>query len=371
VAAADRDAGALTVLDRLKRTAYRSAVGAAALAALPFRQRRAIAVSYGGARAGDAGGPLVKRRILGARFPEQRFGYSLLYILSNAIYLPQSVIDAVHRARVPIVLNQNGVFYPSWYPDGWERENARMAAVHRVASHVLYQSAFCRSCAERYLGRRDGPSEILYNAVDVAHFTPAEPGERPFTFLVTGKIGSSTAYRLISSIEGLAAARRGGLDVRLTVAGVVEPEIEAQARALAGGHGIADHVDFTGPYDGAGAPQVYRAADAYLMTKHNDPCPNVVLEALASGLPVLYSRSGGVPELVGDEAGVPLSVPETFDDTPTPAPAAIAAGMARIIAGREDMSRAARTRAVERFGLTAWLDRHERIFRDLLERAGK
>ncbi len=355
-----------------QRTFYRWAMGAAALGGLPFRRREVIAVSYGGARAGDAGGPLVKRRILGERFPDHRFGYSLFYILSNAIYLPQGVIDAVHRARVPIVLNQNGVFYPSWYPDGWQRENARMAAVHRIASHVLYQSAFCRSCAERYLGRRDGTSEILYNAVDVEHFTPAAANERagPFTFLVTGKIGSSTAYRLTASIEGLAAARRGGADVRLTVAGVVERQIEAQARMLAEQQGIADHVAFTGPYSGATAPAIYRAADAYLMLKHNDPCPNVVLEALATGLPILYSRSGGVPELVGDEAGVPLPVPETFDDTPTPVPAAIAAGMARIVEGREAMSRAARARAVERFGLTAWLDRHERLFRDLLGHPG-
>jgi glycosyltransferase involved in cell wall biosynthesis len=356
----------------LQRNLYRWTMGAATLMALPLpRDRRAVAVSYGGARAGDAGGPLVKRRILGARFPEHRLGYSLLYILSNAIYLPQRVIDAVHRARVPIVLNQNGVFYPSWYPEGWERENARMAAVHRVASHVLYQSAFCRGCAERYLGRRDGPSEILYNAVDVDHFTPAarSNGSQPFTFLVTGKIGSSTAYRLISSIEGIAAARRGGLDVRLTVAGIVERNIAAQTQALAERHGITDNVVFTGPYDGATAPDVYRAADAYLMTKHNDPCPNVVLEALASGLPILYARSGGVPELVGDNAGVSLPVPETFDDVPTPKPDAIAAGMARIIASREEMGQAARMRAVERFGLAAWLDRHDRLFRDLLERA--
>jgi glycosyltransferase involved in cell wall biosynthesis len=360
------------VLHDAQRALYRWAMGATTLAGLPFRRRDAIAVSYGGARAGEAGGPLVKRRILGSRFPEHRFGYSLLYILSNAIYLPQSVVDAVHRARVPIVVNQNGVFYPSWYPDGWERENARMAEVHRVASHVLYQSAFCRSCAERYLGRREGPSEILYNAVDIAHFTPAVPAERaqPFTFLVTGKIGPSTAYRLSSSIDGLAAAHRGGLDVRLTVAGVVAPEVEMQAQALADRHGIADRVVFSGPYDGAGAPDIYRAADAYLMTKHNDPCPNVVLEALACGLPILHSASGGVPELVGDEAGVPLRVPATFDGTPTPPPAAIAAGMERIIAGREQMSRAARARAVERFGLAAWLDRHERLFGDLIVRSG-
>lgn len=358
----------IRVPDDAQRALYRWAMGAVALAGLPFTRRGRVAVSYGGARAGDAGGPLVKRRILGERFPEHRVGYSLLYVLSNAIHLPGRVLAALHRARVPIVLNQNGVFYPSWYPQGWERENARMAAVHRMASHVLYQSAFCRRCAERFLGRRDGPSEILYNAVDVERFTPPDraPEPRPFTFLVTGKIAAATAYRLAASIEGLAAARRGGLDLRLAIAGTLDPAVEAEARALAGRHGLGDAVRFAGPYDGAGAPAVYRAADAYLMLKHNDPCPNTVLEALASGLPVLYGNSGGVPELVGAEAGVPLPVPDTFEGTPTPAPAAVAAGMAQVIARRDAMSEAARSRAVAHFGLAAWLERHERLFAALV-----
>lgn len=349
------------------RALWRAVVGAGALAALPWRTRDgSIAVFYGGAMAGDVGGPLVKRAILGQRFPERRVGFSLAYILSNAIYLPQSAVETLQRAGIPIVLNQNGVFYPSWYPEDWKRENARMAAVHRIADHVLYQSTFCRRCAERYLGPRQGASEILYNAVDVEHFSPGERDPKPFTFLVTGKIGASTAYRLTSSIDGLAAARRDGLDVRLVIAGHVERTVEAQARALADRHDIVDNVIFTGTYDRAEAPAIYRSADAYLMTKHNDPCPNVVLEAMSTGLPIVYSASGGVPELVGDEAGVGLEVPETFDDTPTPAPAAISAAMAQVIAGREAMGAASRKRAIARFGVASWLDRHQQVFETLL-----
>ena len=37
---------------------------------------------------------------------------------------------------------------------------------------------------------------------------------------------------------------------------------------------------------------------------HNDPCPNTVLEALSCALPVVYSNTGGVPELVGPDCGV-------------------------------------------------------------------
>jgi glycosyltransferase involved in cell wall biosynthesis len=352
----------------LARTLYRGAVGAGTLAALPLRGRdKRIAVFYGGARVGSLGGPLVKVGLLSQRFPERRIGFSLFYLLSNAIYLPQGVIDHTLRAGVPVALNQNGVFYPAWYPQGWEQENARMARLHAAASHVFYQSEFCRRCALRFLGARGGPAEVLYNAVDTERFTPAhDVVRRPFTFLLTGKISKVTGYRVTSAIEGLAAARRGGLDLRLTVAGAIDPDVDAAVRALAQQRGLAAAVAFTGPYTGQDAPGIYRSADAYLITKHNDPCPNVVLEALASGLPVLYAASGGVPELVGEAAGIGLPVEESFHKDLWPSPDAIADGMARIITSRETMARAARARATESFGQNPWLDRHEALFRKLV-----
>jgi glycosyltransferase involved in cell wall biosynthesis len=309
--------------------------------------------------------------MLARRFPNRLLGFSLLYILSNAIYLSRSVIGAVASAGVPIVLNQNGVYYPAWYPQDWKHENARMAYVHETANHVLYQSEFCRRCAQKFLGERAGPSTILYNAVDTETFVPAEMplAERAFTFLVTGKFGNATAYRLTASIEGLAAARKGGLDIRLRIAGLVDPIVEKQMRALVDRLAVVDTVDWTGPYAHGDAPEIYRSADAYLMLKHNDPCPNVVIEAMACGLPVLYSASGGVPELVGEEAGIALPVPDTFEYNPAPNAQAVAQGMAHIIASRDTMSRLSRQRALARFSLTAWLDRHGALFAQLVSGA--
>ena len=353
------------------RAGYRGLIGAATCAALPLRARDGkLAVFYGGARPGDLGGTLVKVRLLQSRFPEYRLGFSLLYVLSNGIYLPQFVVDRVRAAGVPVVLNQNGVFYPGWYPHGWERENARMAKVHAAADYVFYQSEFCRRRAEQFLGERAGRSEILYNAVDTRRFTPdtAAAQNRPFTFLATGKFGASTAYRLSSSIAGLAAARAAGLDVVLRIAGLIEPAVESAARAQVKALGVSNLVTFSGPYTGTQAPDVYRLAHAYLMTKHNDPCPNAVLEAMASGLPILYSASGGVPEQVGPEAGIGLPVPETFDQDMAPEADAIAEGMTRIVERRDQMAAAARARTVERFDLSHWFARHETVFRSLVER---
>ena len=350
------------------RTAYRFFTGVTTLAALPFRGRaQKIAVSYGGARSGDYGGTLVKIRLLQKHFPERRLGYSLFYLLSNAIYLPQFVIDQIKRSGVPVVFNQNGVFYPGWYPDRWERENARMAGVHAAADYVFYQSEFCKRCAEKFLGRRSGKSEVLFNAVDTGHFAPSKSVSGfPYTFLVTGKFGETTAYRLSSSVAGLAAARRGGLDIRLTIAGLIDRNVEAAIRNEVERLEIQGAVKFIGPYSNVEAPNVYRSANAYLMTKYNDPCPNTVLEAMASGLPILYSDSGGVPEQVGAQAGIALPMPETFETDLAPNAEEIARGMAQVIKDHDRMAVAARARAVERFDLAHWLARHEAIFRVLL-----
>lgn len=353
----------------LARSAYRLANGATTLASLALPRPSNVKIFYGGARSGDGGGPLVKARLLKEHFPDTRLGFSLVYLLSNALYLPDVVISVLKRRGVPVVLNQNGVFYPAWYPEGWERENARMATAYHQASHVFWQSDFCRRCADRFLGERRDPGEVLFNATDTDRFvpraTPREPG--PFVFLVTGKIGRSTAYRLESSIEGVAAARRGGLDVVLRIAGSVSADVLAEMRTKSDRLGLGNAITFDGPYAGQDAPDIYQAADAYLMTKHNDPCPNVVIEAMACGLPVLYSASGGVPELVGPDAGVGLPVEESFEQSLAPTGAAIAEGFAVIMAGRETMAQAARKRAVENFGLSDWIARHSAVFERLVQ----
>ena len=160
----------------------------------------------------------------------------------------------------------------------------------------------------------------------------------------------------------------GGLDVQLDIAGIMSLDVAAAAHAQIGRLGLSEAVRIKGPYTGTQAPAIYQAADAYLMTKHNDPCPNAVLEALACGLPVLYSASGGVPEQVGDRAGIGLPVPETFEEDVTPDPDAMAEGMARVIQGRAGMAQSARERAVARFDLKDWLNRHDAVFHSQLKK---
>jgi glycosyltransferase involved in cell wall biosynthesis len=357
------------LLKSLLRSGWRAALLAQTLAATPLSGGGGgPRVFYGGARAGNVGGPLVKVKRLKEYFPEHAWTFNLVYALSNAPYLSAAALDWLRWRKIPIVLNQNGVFYPGWYAGDWKGMNAVMARAYHRADHVFWQSDFCRRAADRFLGQRQGPGEVLFNAIDTRRFRPAEARpERPFSFLVTGKIDAHIAYRLEATVAGLAAARAAGLDARLIVAGWVADAARAAAEDRIAQLGLKGAVTFTGAYTQEGAPAVYQSADAYVMTKYLDPCPNTVLEALACGLPVLYSASGGVPELVGAEAGVGLPLPEEWEAIHAPTAEAIGEGMLAVAKTAPAMSVAARARAVAEFDIAPWIDRHARIFRSLLE----
>ena len=329
-----------------------------------------IRLFYGGARAGNFGGPQVKIRRLAEYFPQHHWQYNIAYLLSNTPYLSRRALDWLRMRRIPIVLNQNGVYYSGWFGGDWQKMNKAMALAYHRADYVFWQSQFCRRAADHFLGKRERPGEVLFNAIDTRnHFRPADMRQdRPFTFLLTGKIDMHMAYRVESTIAGLRIARDAGLDCRLLVAGWIESTALARVKRLVTKLNLSEQVDFSGPYTQNAAPEIYRSADAYVMTKYLDPCPNTVLEAMACGLPVLYSDSGGVPELVGPKAGVGLYVPESWDTViHIPKPEEIGLGMLKIANHSLEMGISARQRAEFEFEIENWIKRHRDIFQKLLE----
>ena len=358
------------IAKQLMRGAYRSVCGFHTIANSIVPRNKAMRVFYGGALSGDVGGPLVKVQRLSAEFPNTRWGYDLVYLLSNTPYLPTYALRFLRWQGIPTVLNQNGVFYPAWFAGDWASRNALMAIAHREARWVFYQSNFARRCSEIYLGKRTGSSEVLYNAVDTGRFIPATREGLKFRFLHTGKIGTDMGYRVHAVIRGLASARRSGLDAELLVAGALSPDVRSSATEMARSYGIEDNVLLRGPYTQREGPQVYADADAYISMTFNDVCPNAVLEALACGLPVVHSNSGGVPELVGSEAGVGVDCPQSFEQVHVPDPDAIGQAMIKVVDNHARMSHAARDRCVERFDMKHWIKRHTEVFAELLGNQG-
>jgi glycosyltransferase involved in cell wall biosynthesis len=91
-----------------------------------------------------------------------------------------------------------------------------------------------------------------------------------------------------------------------------------------------------------------------------------VLEAMACGLPVVYSASGGTPELVGPDAGVGIYAPLDWDRDHPPDPCELARAVVNVSRDLDARSAAARERSL-RFDADAWLERHREIFEKLTQ----
>jgi glycosyltransferase involved in cell wall biosynthesis len=325
-----------------------------------------VAVSYGVRRLGNHGGA-IKFRELERFFPNRARGYSVLYLGSST--MPSNADRLVARARrrgAAFAWNQDGVAYPGWHGPGWEETNAPKARALHAADHVFFQSEFCHVSSDRFLGERQGPWEVLHNPVDTQRFTPGPPRPRDGLILLLGG-NQYQRYRLEAALGALALLP----DARLLVSGALSwrPDrrrSEAEGRELVARLGLGERVELLGPYAQEEAPQLMRRADLLLHTKYNDPCPTVVLEAMACGLPVVYSASGGVPELVGEEAGVGIPAPLDWEQDHPPDPAALAEAVRRMAERLDDRRAAARERAL-RFDLRPWVERHREVFEGLVQ----
>jgi glycosyltransferase involved in cell wall biosynthesis len=306
-------------------------------------------------------GGTAKAQRLAERFPNSPSDFSLLYLGST--WLPRDLdplLRLAKRRRVPVVLNQDGVAYPGWAGKATGELNDRNRKVLRAADHVIYQSRFSKDSADLFVAEPPGSWEILYNAVDVAHFTPAESAPAAGPVLVLA--GDQTQeYRLELALRTLAAVLAFEPEATLLVTG----RLVSPAEPLMDELGLRGRVELAGRYSQRDAPELLRRAHLLLHTKVKDPCPSAVIEAMACGLPVVYPASGGTVELVGDEAGIGVPHPDSWERDVPPSPEALAQAVVEVLSRRADYAAAARKRAVERFALEPWLARHEELFSEL------
>lgn len=318
-------------------------------------------------------GGIVKCIDLQTIFPNFTNAPNILYLVSSA--LPPHVGVIIRKARcsgAAVVLNQNGVAYPGWHGPGWERTNEMLGGVLHSSDFVFYQSRFCQEAADRFLGRFHGHHQVLHNAVDTDFFSPglrSALAGRSLRLLVSGSHGQ--AYRVMVPLEMLAVLRGKGFDARLRIAGRFrwksrEEDALRSVRDRIRELDLSEAVEITGAYTQIEAPKLMQDADILVHAKYNDACPRLIAEALACGVPVVYSSSGGTPELVGSDAGIGLTAPVDFESFHPPDPAVMAEAVIRVAASLDSFSQAARRQAVERLSVRNWLEEHRNIFLGLV-----
>lgn len=134
------------------------------------------------------------------------------------------------------------------------------------------------------------------------------------------------------------------------------PELGA-LRLLARRLGVEERVAFHGVVPDA--RDVVPAFDCFVLSSRTEGTPVTLFEAMDAGVPVVATRVGGVPDVVGD--GLGLLVPP---DDPAAIAHAVRAVVSDGVAARRRAVAARRTLLV-RFAADAWLERHDALYRSL------
>ncbi|SNY66873.1 glycosyltransferase family 4 protein [Enterobacter sp. CC120223-11] len=140
---------------------------------------------------------------------------------------------------------------------------------------------------------------VIYNSIDASRFVPADSMQKLALREQLGIPANAVALCFVGSgfeRKGLAAAINAiaGTDRYLIVVG--QDKAEKQYQALARSVGCEDRIRFCGMQKET--LPFYQAADGLLLPTLYDPFPNVILEAMACGLPVITSRTCGGAEFI-------------------------------------------------------------------------
>ncbi len=184
----------------------------------------------------------------------------------------------------------------------------RFALAHRVLRPIvrcLLGGASARVVNSEGLRRRaeatfpDLPFDVISNGVDVELFRPREAeGAQIPTVLFVSRLSERKGLHLL--LPALGRLLNEGPEFRLLVVGdgPMRSQLEQQTEQL----GLSDIVDFVGLRPRSELPSIYRRGDIFCLPSASEGMANVILEALATGLPVVATDVPGSSELV--EEGV-------------------------------------------------------------------
>ncbi len=169
------------------------------------------------------------------------------------------------------------------------------------------------------LSKSLGPDRVLVldNGVDVASYGPPGPPNEPLRILYAGVL--TPRKGLIDLFRASELLLRRGIRHEVIVAGGAPdegPEAEAAVRSAA-----TDAVRFLGPQPHESMPAVYQSADVFCLPSWWEAMPLSLLEAMATGLPVVATTVGDIPRVVeSDVSGhlVPPRNPDALADALAP-----------------------------------------------------
>lgn len=178
-------------------------------------------------------------------------------------------------------------------------------AIWNKASVLVACSEGLKSRALRFLPT--AKIEVIPNGVDLDRYHPNRNTEIPDTtrLLTVGRI--SVIKRVPLLIDTVEILHNLGLKLNLTIVG--GGRMEQQIRDIVSAKNLNEIIKVTGRVESEDMPEIYRQHDILISASQQEGMSNAMLEAMASGLPIITTRCEGVEELI-ENNGIVVDKPQ-------------------------------------------------------------
>ena len=208
---------------------------------------------------------------------------------------PLDIIDSIVTERkskgAKILYRLDGIKHTRM-PEGIER----MQAMFEIADTVIYQSKFVKAEAESLWGEHEN-SRIIYNGVDLEKFKPRKPNDyysRPHSFLYC-EFSHKLHKRAQEAFGLMQKIIKKYPNTKLTIIGKFPQDWINQKFGLP-----QENVKFLGRLSHNTMPHILNSHKILLFPSVDEPCSNLILEAMASKVLIVHKDSGCMTELCGD-----------------------------------------------------------------------
>ena len=289
-----------------------------------------------------------------------------------AIPTGPAAVQAARRLGLPSIITMHGgdvYVNPDQGYDFPTRWYVR-PALRWTLRHASALTAITEDCRQHAL-RAGAPKEsihLVFNGTDLVRFGPAaagrvvDPRYGPHMIFACRQLFPRKGIRFLIDAAAQLKPRFPDLTVVVAGDGFERPELVRLAASL----GIAKDVTFLGWVPNSDLPEYYRAAAVSVIPSLEEGFGIPAAEAMGCETPVVASDAGGLPEVV--EHGVTGLIVPRGDST------ALAGAIGELLADparRAQMGRAGRERALRLFDWDRTAEEFERIYADVLARAGR
>jgi len=326
------------------------------------------------------------------RMPAERFRHAIVCLTESTdfqtrIERPDVTVHAIHKRpgqdfaswvrlyrlfrelRPTVVHSRNigclEVQIPAWWArvpvrihgeHGWDindpdGSNRRYRWLRRLHAPLVHRFIALSRELEQYLLTGPGIAakkiRRIYNGVDDTRFRPGPSDALPDGFASAGDVVFGTVGRMHGVKDQMNLCRafvalcrqHPSLASRMRLLLVGDGPLRAPCQALLDEAGLTDRTWLPGAR--GDVADIMRALDVFVLPSQAEGISNTILEAMASGLPVIATRVGGNPELVADDGEL-----------------------------RRTQGDAAEQRIVEHFSMQRMLSAYDKVYQQLMERRG-